>query len=374
MWIFHYSLCICIKDSWVLSKLNDRETGELPVLYVYELDSLPLLNKLSPIIKRDYNDTNIGESKEKKQPIDQVASGDILEGNTKKYESIDEVEKEIDAFDKVESSQESTPVSTEVKHSFLAILQRKCDLLNNAFLHPFSQQIIGTPLLLRVNDLEGFTGRDLYDHIAQRIHHVVPSGCSVFLPKTESNSDGERDQQAPSTSRRVGVGREQRTKTSLDMEEAFGGEMSRYGFWLRITSRDGRRCSLCPWYDCCIGCFIPDDDYPTIVLCGDSVAIDWHMAVDLAIPELGFNDNSSKTQHNSYHEKMMVNVKSHRTCQVGKKSHGNRSSITLEECLDSFSKEEKIPEVSCLIFTFIPLLKELCEKLKCLYNLNLFHY
>ncbi len=38
-------------------------------------------------------------------------------------------------------------------------------------------------------------------------------------------------------------------------------------------------------------------------------------------------------------------MKHHSSCEVGKK-YGPSGAITLEDCLDAFAKEEKIPEVS----------------------------
>jgi hypothetical protein len=60
--------------------------------------------------------------------------------------------------------------------------------------------------------------------------------------------------------------------------------------WFSTTLNDTRRtrCLICPWYQCCIGCLIPDDDTPNHRLWdGDSIVVDWHFAVDVATSSFG---------------------------------------------------------------------------------------
>jgi len=136
------------------------------------------------------------------------------------------------------------------------------------------------------------------------------------------------------------------------MEEASAGPVPRYGFRLRITSRDGRKCALCPWFECCIGCMVPDNDYPTIVMCGDSIAVDWHFAVDVATSGFGSRVNSqidplaaSAGFTPARRAIPGVVIKNHSSMGAGPKKTGITGAISLEDCLDSFAKEERIPEV-----------------------------
>ena len=126
------------------------------------------------------------------------------------------------------------------------------------------------------------------------------------------------------------------------MEEAFASDIPRYGFRLRLSSREGKNCLISPWYEGSIGCLVPDDDYPTNATCGDTIAIDWHIAVDLMTNgfEIPLNQKLDNTAY------LHSSVKKHRTCHAGKNKYGYRGAISLEECLESFAKEEQIPEVS----------------------------
>merc|ERR1712194_185411 len=96
---------------------------------------------------------------------------------------------------------------------------------------------------------------------------------------------------------------------------------------------------------------IPCDDYPTVAMCGDSISIDWHMSVDLSSGAFGWDiskvESTGINVHTSPHTRALTRVKKHSSFKTGGKKYGYSGSITLEECLDSFAKEEKIPEVFC---------------------------
>ncbi len=267
----------------------------------------------------------------------EVHSNQTDSSNEDREKVEDAKNKDADDFDNADSSSHHS-----VRYSFIAMCQRKPDLMNRPFLHMWNQRVFGTPLLLRVADLEGYCGRDLYDLVASRMRAYVPAAVLPFL--TESQSDCQRFEQEIDLGE-VGIRRRRQEcfKTGADSEQTAFGEIPRYGFRLRITSRDGKKCGMCPWYECCIGTLIPDDDYPTIVACGDTVSIDWHIAVDLTTDSFGsLLPNDSKGHQG---EKIMPNVKRHHTCHSGRNRLG-RGVITLEECLQAFSKEERIPEVS----------------------------
>jgi len=54
-----------------------------------------------------------------------------------------------------------------------------------------------------------------------------------------------------------------------------------------------------------------------------------------------------KGTNDSPQSHILDNIKKHKTCNFGKSRYGHRGNVVLEECLDSFAKEEKIPEAYC---------------------------
>lgn len=322
------------QNSWSLPDLQNKETGELPLLHVYELDPIPEETGGTPEhgeLGRD--DDDIKPIKKTKIPIDKD------EGSTG-----DDGTNQI--------SEEKAPLPKPPKYSFLALAQRKSEVTSRDFLHPLSHRVFGTPLLLRIYDLEGYTGRDLYDTVAQRLRNFVPKSALRFLGKDDEDEERSSGKESSGSARQNVHGRQRLKKTTTDMEEVSAGPVPRYGFRLRITSRDGRRCTLCPWYECCIGCLVPDDEYPTIVMCGDSIAVDWHFAVDVATSGFGQRLSSQLEQIAATGTAPRraipgVAVKNHSSLGAGPKKKGMASAISLEECLDQFAKEERIPEAYC---------------------------
>ena len=260
------------------------------------------------------------------------------------------VESDIDATDgSTDGEKESKP-----RQAFLAVAQRRSELVSSDHLHPFAHRVFGTPLLLRLNDLKNSTGRDLYDIVAKRLRNVVPKSALRFL--TDSSSDrasipedlaNSSEEEKPQKSGRKAVV----CRTTTDMEEVSAGPVPRYGFRLRVTSRDGRRCLICPWYECCVGCLVPDDDASTTVMDGDSIVVDWHFAVDVATFGFGLRSgpvDPIERQPTSHRVKIPgVPIKNHSSYMSGGKKGGQAGAITLEECLDAFSQEERIPEAYC---------------------------
>ena len=57
-------------------------------------------------------------------------------------------------------------------------------------------------------------------------------------------------------------------------------------------------------------------------------------------------ENTGINVPTSPHARALMMVKKHSSFNGSGKKYGYSGSITLEECLDSFAKEEKIPEVS----------------------------
>lgn len=253
-----------------------------------------------------------------------------------------------DGNDAGESKSEAQ-VIPPVKYSYLALSQRKLDFVDGPFLHPFQPCVFGSPLLLRVRDLEGFTGEDLYAHIATRMRRYVPD-APVKDDPTPPSSSKEDGATTAAASRQARRGRQHRQKTTADMESVSAGEIPPFGFRLRLVSRDGTRCALCNWFSCCVGCLVPCDDYPVIAMCGDSIAIDWHLSVDISGGGFGWDISKSESTginvHTNPHARALIRVKKHSSFNGGGKKYGYSGSIALEECLDSFAKEEKIPDVS----------------------------
>ncbi len=255
----------------------------------------------------------------------------------------------------VEDSGKAGDVNTEEGNggcAFLALSQRKTELITKEILHPLTHRVFGTPLLLRLPELEGMTGRQIYDSVASRLKNFVPSSALKFLLNSdaaddESDSSGSSEKEDQRSKLEI---RQNLKKTMSDMEEVAAGPVPRYGFRLRLASRDGRRCALCPWYDCCIGCLIPDDNAPTVVMNGDSVVIDWHFAVDVATNGFGMRGNHGEngTQQKYQRVRAPASYKNHASFGIGKKN-GQVGTITLEDCLDAFAQEEKIPEVRFVV-------------------------
>lgn len=290
-----------MQHSKELVKMSDRNTGEIPLLFIYELDPL----------------------------------NDCVE------DTVDTAKKSS-----IPASTSDDPIKdTIVKQSFLALCQRRVELSHNPMLHPFSQRVFGTPFVLRISDLEGCTGRELYDIVAKRVERFVPEPVLRILKKNKNvTKESDRPESYANRQKLRGDRKQGFNQTNSDSAETAFGPIPRYGFRLRVTSRNGHRCELCSWYDSCSGCLITDDDYPTIAMDGDTVAIDWHISVDIA--SSCFDELSSSIEPRA---NMLANVKKHATCQA-RRGKGGRGNITLEDCLHAFSEEEDMDDVS---FSFL---------------------
>jgi len=327
-----------VPPKWPLSKMKSRDTGDLELLHVYELDPLPCDNPddsdesmdigadidketLMNRLKSDSNDTTHSESSTNLSTTEYVSfSNETMSADTSK------------------ASKKSTGA-----HSFLAIVQRKLDLVARPIFHPYLQNVFGTPLILRVQGLEDFTGCELYDLVAKKIGHLVPKSARSFLLASQYFPSGSVAE-TPQDSMRSIESNSQVLRQRSTAEDASTGQLPRYGFMLRTSSRDGKCCSLCPWYECCLGCLIPDDDNQTVLANGDSIALDWHTIVDLC--SLGFESAHSKASNtNTSLTRRPQLFKKHSSCCGGSKEL-NRA-LSLEECLGAFSREERMPKAFC---------------------------
>lgn len=301
-------------NTWLLQDQQNKETGELPPLFVYELD--PIQNNGLAA------DQNVRGAK----PISDLSSEDFLP---------------------VEDGYSSGIVQpTTPSPAFLAVAQRRSGLVSRDFLHPLAHRVFGTPLLLRINDIDNCTGSDLYNLVAKRLKSVVPKPALRFLASPKNDNDRKPSAQT------THVLREGAFKTTTDMEEVAAGPVPRYGFRIRLTSRDGQRCLRCAWYECCVGCLVPDDDDVTIVGDGDSIVVDWHFAVDAATNGFGYRASGCDAIFASQPTISRVRppistIRSHSSCGIGPTKGKQIGAVTLEECLDAFAKEEKIPEAYC---------------------------
>jgi hypothetical protein len=307
-----------MQNAWSLQDLQKKDSGELPLLYVYELDPIP----------------------------------DRAVGNASKSAATDRIT-DSDA-ETTDSSADGDNTAEKVRHSFVAVAQRRSEAISQDYLHPLTHRVFGVPILIRVIDLDTYTGCQLYDLIAKRLRNFVPKSALRFLADAVDPSD-ERDtgyaesglsEQSPKQNRQTGY-----HKTMTDMEEVSAGPMPRYGFRLRLSTRDGRRCLVCPWYECCIGCLVPDDDTPTTLVADDSIVVDWHFAVDVATSSFGLRSVPKETIVNSpapvRGRAHVITAKNHSSCGAGAKQGGHSGAITLEDCLDAFAEEERIPEAYC---------------------------
>jgi len=275
---------------------------------------------------------------------------------------VDTTKEASDAFDRNSDVQECPinnsddpsplpkPLVITLRTDYIALAQRRLEPISRPYLHQFSMRIFGVPLLLRLV-LSKYTGRQLYDLVAERIQRYLPvyshdDSVAMSLLR-DSMKSCIFEQQCGTKSVEPGL-----RKTTMDLEEVVGGRLPRYGFRLRLASRDGKRCSRCSWYECCIGCTIPDDENPTAVQDGDTVVIDWH----LLSPASRFRIDISGPPVSAAKEQSLFHacVERHRSCRFDGKD------ITLEECLDKFTKEEEIPDVcigkspllTCFIVSF----------------------
>ncbi|GKY91938.1 hypothetical protein MPSEU_000165400 [Mayamaea pseudoterrestris] len=296
-------------NSWLLLDLQNKETGELPVFQVYELDPLRGASL-------EYMQSQIASSKSPQKQL-RPDSGQMDS----------EIIKPMPAED------------VKPKYGFLTVAQRRPEVCSQEFLHPFSQRVFGTPMLLRVDNLDDRTGSDLYDLVAKRLRTYVPKAAQKFLfDSTLRTDNGTTSLPGPH-------------RTLPDAEDVAGGPVPRYGFRLRLTSRDGRQCCNCQWYECCIGCTIPDNSEKGIVMDSDSLVVDWHFAVDMAT--LGFGMRSSPLDPISRQPASMkqkpkhIKILNHHSVGVGSKNPGPSGSITLGDCLDAFAKEERISDTYC---------------------------
>lgn len=178
----------------------------------------------------------------------------------------------------------------------------------------------------------------MYEYIASRLQSIVPKGALPFLNQQHTSN--------PPTS-----SEKQEEMMTADMELAAAGPVPRYGFRLRRTTRDGRRCSDCAWYKCCIGCLIPDDDSTAYLSDVHTLAVDWHFAVDIATNGFGYrlpqNDPTVTRPLRPARIPPPVVIENHKSCGSLKMTGSQHGAVTLDDCLDAFAKEEKIPEAYC---------------------------
>jgi len=242
------------------------------------------------------------------------------------------------------------PVAIRQRPDYIALAQRRLEPIGRSYLHHFTMRVFGTPLLLRLV-LTKFTGSQLYELVSERMQRFAPipsdddraayrSYEKVFQNGSSTSFTDSVFEEGSCVSDAPIEIKPKRLNKTMDMEQVAAGVMPRYGFRLRLASRDGSRCSRCLWYGCCIGCEIPDDDNPAAVQDGDTIVIDWHLSSPASRCKVdGGPISAIKEQALS-----LACVERHISCRFEGKD------ITLEECLDKFTKEEEIPDVSGIWF------------------------
>ena len=87
--------------------------------------------------------------------------------------------------------------------------------------------------------------------------------------------------------------------------QIFAGTIPKHGYVLRLIqsgSNHGVGCPRCPWNQRCNGCAIPDrPDFVFKIRHGESIAVDWHMAVFQELLDL--NASAEIIDHESVRNK-----------------------------------------------------------------------
>jgi ubiquitin C-terminal hydrolase len=377
----------CRINSITPSTRSLSQIRESDVLCTFELDPVPTETKYI----EEHKQQRVDEDDDIMENVDGDAEGDNdasiideqLQGQDKEpgkredenaNTNTNTKEEEGHALPVAPKSPKMIPVQIKLRPDYIALVQRRLEPLSRPYLHEFTMRIFGTPLLLRIM-LKQLSAPQLYDLIASRIHRLVPSSANTPFVKKKKHAPRPSPPPASLSATTTPHQHDSLRKTTMEMEQVAGGSpMPRYGFRLRLTSRDGKRCSRCPWYECCIGCEILDMDFTSgavagadadstsnnngkeendsseIIQDGDTLAIDWHLSSDAVSPAANpdfITSGGSSTLHNSnmsaYKEQslMLARVQRHKSCQFEGKD------ITLEECLDNFTKEEEIPDAYC---------------------------
>jgi len=277
-----------------------------PLSQLREGDALLHIYELQPIprdiTKPDVEANTIANAETKTTP-DQTQEENGKAG--------DDNEKKNNPPPATPTSATATPViKTNTKPiAYLALCQRRPTLTNTG---PMALPY-GTPILLRVQSLPDMPSKDIYRLIASRY---------------------------PEAHRKAG----------------------RYNFDVKFTSRDGKRCSRCPWINCCTGCVLPydadvDPDSKSGVTDGDTLALDWKSFEHNDKEEDNNNDNANNSdliletdmdiiqgrggeESQSYSHNRMNN-------HINNQESEDDDDIRLEECLDAFAHTERIADTYC---------------------------
>ena len=92
--------------------------------------------------------------------------------------------------EKEEDSDEDTEDRLRNRCSFLALAQRRTELVSKEVLHPLAHRVFGTPLLLRVADMEDMSGKQIYDLVAKHLRTFAHPSALKFLQCDSSESKG----------------------------------------------------------------------------------------------------------------------------------------------------------------------------------------
>ena len=132
---------------------------------------------------------------------------------------------------------------------------------------------------------------------------------------------------------------------SLSLNGVFAGSsINHYGFTIRFIDVAGNNCSLCPWFAKCDGCAIvptaANRDEVVEVRDGETLAIDWHLAVYEEL--LDINATNSMKNHES------MSNRASKQQQRNQKRNRERGGVSLYACLDKeFREEEDLEDIVC---------------------------
>ncbi len=106
------------------------------------------------------------------------------------------------------------------------------------------------------------------------------------------------------------------------------GPLNKWGFRLTCVTRDGTACGKCNWLKGCVGCLIPPNSEEVGLKQNDTIAVDWHISI--MKERYDEVEASRKVTHSSVRDSQRL----------------DKYSLSLERCMDEFTAEEIIPEVT----------------------------
>jgi hypothetical protein len=179
------------------------------------------------------------------------------------------------------------------------------------------------------------TGLGLYSIVQLRLKEFLKGDVSLLRVSFERENDRLRERRkSDDIFYSMQAACDSRTAiSSASTENVLSGPVPSRGFTLRlITGGDGPHvsCSRCSWISRCEGCVVPDSNHMIELRDGESVAIDWHVAV--------YEELLKK--------EIMQRVVPHGSL-TAERQRINSQRIPLSKCLEKFSESERLDDVVC---------------------------